>query len=56
MTEVQMASNTTISDADRKKLREALSDVEHVRQKCKEDHELVGKLDRIKTLVTEVQV
>jgi len=43
-------------DPERAKLREVLKDVEHVRRECKQNPELVKKLDRIKQLVTEVQV
>jgi hypothetical protein len=44
------------NDPDRAKLREVLKDVEHVRGECKQNHEVMKKLDRIKQLITEVQV
>jgi hypothetical protein len=43
-------------DPDRAKLREVLKEVEHVRGECKQNHEVVKKLDLIKQLITEVQV
>lgn len=43
-------------DPDRAKIREVLKDVEHIRGEYKQNQEVLKKLDRIKQLVTEVQV
>ena len=44
-----------VTPEDRKKIREALAEIEHVRKAVKPAAEINHKLDRIAKLITEVQ-